>query len=299
MMNDVSGERIPVKGAVRWLLAANIAVHFLQVIVFGSPNTFAALAFDALALPAGWWTFATYMFVHAGLLHLALNMFMLWSFGPRLEEAWGARSFLTFYLWCGLGGAILHLVIFRAGHLVGASAAVYGIMLAYATLWKDEEIYVFGVVPVRARWLVVWLVGVNLVYAAVALRGLTSIAAFAHLGGLLFAWLYLHAPGGSALSRMKENISAVPDDSGEMPHVVPRQTRRAREKMSLADEVVAQSKAVAEHTGVPPAQQPRRQHNQELDALLDKISQHGLDSLTPAERRLLEERSRELRRDDA
>ncbi|HUF66167.1 MAG TPA: rhomboid family intramembrane serine protease [Gemmatimonadaceae bacterium] len=285
-------------GAVRWLLAANIAVHFLQLVVFGTGNTFTALAFDSSALPGGWWTLATYMFVHAGLVHLALNLFMLWSFGPRLEETWGTRSFVTFYLWCGLGGAITHLLVVRAGHLVGASAAIYGIMLAYATLWKDEEIYIFGVVPMKARWLIIWMIAVNLVYAVVALQGLTSVAAFAHLGGLVFAWLYLHVPGGSALSKVKDRIASVPDDTGEMPRVVPKQTRRGRERMSLADEVVARSKAVSEQRMLDPSDGPGAPRGIELDALLDKISQFGLDSLTAAERRLLEERSRELRKGD-
>lgn len=296
-LRETSGGRAPVAGAVRWLLAANIGVHFLQLVVFGTANTFAVLAFDSAALPAGWWTLGTYMFVHAGLVHLALNMFMLWSFGPRLEETWGTRSFVAFYVWCGLGGAITHLLVVRAGHLVGASAAIYGIMLAYATLWKDEEIYLFGVVPLRARWLMIWMIAVNLVYALVALQGLTSIAAFAHLGGLVFAWLYLHVPGGSALSRVKDRIASVPDDSDEMPRVVPKETRRGKEKMSVADEVVARSKAVSQRRVLQPSEGSGHPRG-ELDALLDKISQFGLDSLTAAERRLLEERSRELRKDD-
>jgi membrane associated rhomboid family serine protease len=297
-LSDTSGGRAPVAGAVKWLLAANVGVHFLQLIVFGTANTFAALAFDSSALPAGWWTLATYMFVHAGLVHLALNMFMLWSFGPRLEETWGTRSFVAFYLWCGLGGAITHLLVVRSGHLVGASAAIYGIMLAYATLWKDEEIYLFGVVPLKARWLIMWMIAVNIAYAVVALQGLTSVAAFAHLGGLVFAWLYLHVPGGSALSRVKDRIASVPDDTGEMPRVVPRQTRRGKERMSIADEVVARSKAVSERRMLQPPEENDAPGGGELNALLDKISQFGLDSLTTAERRLLEERSRELRKDD-
>lgn len=293
------GARAPITPAVKWLLAANTGVYFLQLIVFGSANTFAALALDAGALPAGWWALLTYMFVHGGLVHLALNMFILWSFGPRLEEVWGSRSFLAFYAWCGFGAAITHLVVVRGGYLVGASGAIYGLMLAYATLWKDDEIFIFGVLPVRARWLMVWLVGISLVYSVLALRGLTSVAAFAHLGGLLFAWVYLHGPGGSGLARVKQQMSAVPDDTGEMPRVVPRQTRRARERMSAADEVVAESKALAgrrrpEGESRPPHDTPRA----DLDALLDKIARSGLESLTAEERRLLETRSRELRNRD-
>ena len=297
-LSETAGGRGSAGGAVKWLLAANVAVHFLQLIVFGTANTFTALAFDSSALPSGWWTLATYMFVHAGLVHLALNMFMLWSFGPRLEEVWGTRAFVAFYLWCGLGGAVAHLLVVRAGHLVGASAAIYGIMLAYATLWKDEEIYLFGVVPMRAGWLIVWMIAENLVYHVLALQGLTSVAAFAHLGGLVFAWLYLHVPGGSALSRVKDRIASVPDDTGEMPRVVPKQTRRGKERMSVADEVVARSKAVSERRMLPPPDSQAAPRGGDLDSVLGKISQFVLDSLTTAERRLLEERSRELRKGD-
>jgi membrane associated rhomboid family serine protease len=295
-VSETEGIRGPVTRAVKALLVLNVGVHFLQLVLFGTGNTLAGLAFDATTFPSGWWTTLTYMFVHAGLLHLALNMLVLWSFGPRLEETWGTRGFLAFYLWCGVGGSLTHLVVIRTGYLVGASAAIYGLMLAYATLWKDAEIMLFGVVPVRARWLLVWLIGVNIVYAFVAMQGMSSIAAFAHLGGLLFAWAYLHGPGGGTFARVKQRIASVPDDTGEMPRVVPKQTRRARERASVGDDVVARSKALTDRRRLPAPQsaglQPR---SAELNAVLDKISQYGLDSLTADERRVLEQMSRELK----
>ena len=285
-VSETEGIRGPVTTAVRVLLALNVGVHFLQLVLFGTGNTLAGLAFDATAFPGGWWTTLTYMFV-------------LWSFGPRLEATWGTRSFLFFYLWCGLGGALTHLAVIRGGYLVGASAAIYGLMLAYATLWKDAEIMLFGVVPVRARWLLVWLIGINIVYAFVAMQGMSSVAAFAHLGGPLFAWAWLHGPGGGTFSRFRKRIASVPDDTGEMPRVVPRQSRRARERASVGDEVVARSKSVTERQQIAaphaPSGQPR---SAELNAVLDKISQYGLDSLTAGERRMLEQLSRELRNRD-
>ena len=92
--------------AVQWLLALNIGVYFLQLTLFGSDAIYSALALDPARFPSEWWTVLTYMFVHAWLAHLAFNMFTLWMFGPRLEQVWGTRSFVQFYLGCGLGGAI-------------------------------------------------------------------------------------------------------------------------------------------------------------------------------------------------
>ena len=295
-VSETTGMRMPITPAVKWLLAVNVGIYFLQVVLFGSGNTVGALGFDASALPSGWWTLITYMFVHAGIIHLALNMFVLWSFAPRLEDAWGTRALVGFYLWCGIGGALTHLILVRTGYLVGASAAVYGILLAYAMLWREEEIFLFGILPVRARWLVVWLVGINLLYAFVALEGFSSVAAFAHLGGLLFAWLYLKGATGGGLSRVRERVSSVPDDTGEMPRAVPRHQKRARAKASAADEVVARSKAIAERRRLP-SPQPTQRRGVDLDAVLDKISRTGLDSLTAEERRLLEKMSRDLRKD--
>lgn len=296
-VSERGGVRGPVTAAVRALLVLNVGMHFLQLVLFGTANTLAGLAFDAAAFPGGWWTTLTYMFVHAGLVHLALNMFVLWSFGSRLEETWGTRVFLAFYLWCGLGGALTHLIVIRTGYLVGASAAIYGLMLAYATLWKDAEIMLFGVVPVRARWLLVWLIGINVVYAFVAMQGMSSVAVFAHLGGLLFGWAWLHGPGGSTFARVRQRIASVPDDTGEMPRVVPRQTRRARERSGMGDEVVARSKALTERRqlAAPESAADHRPRTAELNAVLDKISQYGLDSLTADERRVLEQLSRELK----
>ena len=96
--------------AVQWLIAANVGVFFLQVTLFGGNSVFAALGLDPSRFPAEWWTIVTYMFVHGGLWHIAFNMLSLWMFGPRIESLWGARSFIYFYLWCGIGGAVFQLL---------------------------------------------------------------------------------------------------------------------------------------------------------------------------------------------
>ncbi|MGE5727124.1 MAG: rhomboid family intramembrane serine protease, partial [Gemmatimonas sp.] len=98
--------------AVQWIIAINVAVFFLQLTVVRPEDIVAALAFKSPGdLTQRPWTIATYMFVHAGFLHLAFNMWTLWLFGPRLEQAWGQRSFSFYYLLCGLGGWLADLLI--------------------------------------------------------------------------------------------------------------------------------------------------------------------------------------------
>src|SRR5688572_22512102 len=118
--------------AVKWLLIINIAIYFIQVtlgqnLVFG---TLALFADKFPSTPHEWATMFTYMFVHGGMFHLAFNMLTLWMFGTRVERAWSTKNFLMLYLWCGLGGALVHILLVRQGLLVGASAAVIGVMLA-------------------------------------------------------------------------------------------------------------------------------------------------------------------------
>ncbi|HEY5086720.1 MAG TPA: rhomboid family intramembrane serine protease, partial [Gemmatimonadaceae bacterium] len=144
---------------VQWLIALNVLVYFVQLTSpVGTADVAAWLGLSATGFPAHWWTIGTYMFVHAGFAHIATNMIMLWMFGPRVERAFGMRAFLYFYLWCGLGGGIFHLLFVQHGVVIGASGAVVGVVLAYALKWPDDEVYILGVWPIRAVWLAVWTI---------------------------------------------------------------------------------------------------------------------------------------------
>ena len=283
--------------AVQWLMAATVAVAFLQITVVDLQRP---LGFEFSDLEQGQlWSLATYMLVHGGFWHLAMNMYMLYLFGPRVEHAWRSadeqRSFIAFYVICGLGGVLFHLLFQRNGLLIGASAAVLGVMVAYAMRWPDEELMLFFVVPVKVKWVVVFMVPLNLV-AAIGAGG-AGTAWAAHLGGLTAAWLYLHAPSAS-MERLRQRIAQNPDAPDETPRAIPRSTNRPRERQSEADEAVARSKAVvtrkpaAPNVRVAPAPPSR---NPELDRVLDKISERGIESLTDSERIVLEEFSKKLR----
>jgi membrane associated rhomboid family serine protease len=287
--------------AVQWLIAANIGVFFLQVTLFGAGNVFGAIGLDPSRFPAEWWTIVTYMFVHGGLWHIAFNMLSLWMFGPRIEHIWGARSFTYFYLWCGIGGAIAHLIFTGEAGLVGASAAVMGVLLAYALRWPDEEVYVFGVLPMKTRWLVVWLALINLAMGISSSSGGSGIGWFAHLGGLAFGWIYLRVSAFGGLDNFRRWVSPVPDEPEDY-RAVPRRVPRNRDRTDRPDgidEVVAKSNAVAAkatRTAVlPKPDSGGQQSSERLDMVLEKISKHGMESLTAEEQAILEEMSRRLR----
>lgn len=286
--------------AVQWLLALNVVVAFLQITVVDPRDMAQFLGFQSPQLGSRWWTTATYMFVHAGFWHFALNMYMLFLFGPRIEREWSPREFAGYYLLCGAGGLFAHLLFFREGLLVGASAAVFGVALAYALRWPDDELYLFAVIPLKVKWWIALLVLLDLWGGLSNAR--TGVAHFAHLGGFATGLLYLRlADVLRSRERMRPRVSQAPDYGEETPRAIPRGLQR-RERPDEVDDIVAKSKAaLAQRPNVQtlPVQRPARpEPERQLDDVLDKISHHGLESLTPEERRVLDEASKKMRGED-
>jgi membrane associated rhomboid family serine protease len=163
------------------LIATNVAVFALGFFV---PDLTPMLAFRPRNVVQQPWTMITYMFVHGGPLHLFFNMLMLYFAGPRVEARLGSRRFIVLYVLSGLGGAALSFATPNVW-IVGASAATFGVFLAFAMFWPHERFMIWGIVPVEARVLV-------LVGTIFALWGIgRGIAHWAHLGGYAAAFLYL------------------------------------------------------------------------------------------------------------
>jgi membrane associated rhomboid family serine protease len=298
--------------AVQILIAISTAIMFLQWTVVSDADVFAALGFQDGSLQRTLWSAVTYSFAHYGFWHLAVNMYALFAFGPRLEMAMGTRAFTLYYLWCALGGAIAHLLFVPAGILVGASAAVLGVMFGYAQQWPDEEVLLLGVVPVRA-WTVVLLFAVaNMALGMVGagdVPGGDRVVYLAHLGGLAFGWLYFRTPPAASIERLRQRISPAPDYQDEVPpRAVPKTLPRQRGGVQRdeVDEVVAKSNAIAaqQQPGQPKQPMTRAAHvlpaatetrRTELDRVLDKISAGGLASRSAADRAVLDEMARRLR----
>ena len=302
-------DRPRITPAVQWLIAINVAIYFFQITLFSDPTAGVdlrqALGFRAQDVPEHAWKVLSYMFVHGGFWHLLGNAYMLWLFGTRVEHRWGSAAFTRYYVLCGLGAALLQLLLFRDGLLIGASGAVYGVMLAYAVNWPSDELALFGVIPVKVKWLVAAYVLYDLAMGLGQLGGIrgNGIAHMAHVGGVLTgALLLLRLPSARRPERARHRVSPVPDtpDEATPPRAVPRALPRPAREPEI-DDVVAKSKAaVARRPAspaprLPAAPRPAVRAGDDLDLLLDKISEHGIESLTADERQLLEAASRRLR----
>lgn len=260
---------------VRRLIVANLVVFLLQLTIFVNPWFTATFGFAPLAAAVRPWTFLTYMFLHAGFLHLAFNLLALFVFGPEVEERLGGWAFLRYYLLCGLGGAAFSLVLGwtfgRLNPVIGASAAVYGVLLAFAWAAPDAPISVlFLPEPIPAKWLVTFIVALSLVLALLPTSD--GVAHLAHLGGFATGFLYLKAADWRL-------------------GLAERQVRRASQPS-----VLVHPGRAARASDAPKSRRAARDPAQaEIDRVLDKISARGIDSLTPAERRFLAEMSRKMR----
>jgi membrane associated rhomboid family serine protease len=141
------------------------------------------------------WQFGTYLFLHGGWFHIIFNMFALWMFGADLETKWGGRKFLTYYFLTGVGAGIMDVTLntlFRPetpSVTIGCSGAVYGLLLAYGMLFPDRLIYLYMIIPIKAKWFVVIMGAIEFV-SSFGGPG-SGISHFAHLGGMLFGYLYL------------------------------------------------------------------------------------------------------------
>ena len=271
---------------VRRLLVANLFVFLFQVTLFTAPGfaeTFGFIPLFALQRP---WTFLTYMFLHAGPLHLAFNLLALFMFGGSVEERIGSRTFIWFYLLCGMGGAALSFVLMQLVPIrlpiVGASGAIYGVLVAFAWNWPDAPIYVFPFpMPIPAKWLVTFAVAISLILALPPFNGGDGVAHLAHLGGAAAGFLYLKAQD-MRLGRAARHLRRVSE-----PSVLVTPAPRARRGVARG------GGASAPQPKARPASDDRA--HAEIDRVLDKISATGIESLTPAERKFLTEMSRRMR----
>lgn len=174
------------------LLLAN-GVMFLASIAF--PDLWRSLMFVPALLFVRPWTVVTYMFLHGGFWHLAFNMIALYFFGPRVEARLGGKRYLWLYFLSGISGAVLSFLFGLSPlsslytPIVGASGAVFGVLLAFALYWPRERIYIWAVLPIEARWFVI-LITIFSLYAGVT-GSAGGVAHFAHLGGFLGGWAYL------------------------------------------------------------------------------------------------------------
>lgn len=284
------------------------------------------------------WQIITYMFMHGDFGHLFFNMFALWMFGASVENAWGERRFLCYYLITGIGAALIHyLIIYFQIHsslalidaflaapsvdtfsqltqvsrinqaavaqnllylqahpsavtefvpqiesfretflnsfnIIGASGSVFGLLLAFGMMYPDSEIYVYFLLPIKAKWFVVIYGALELVYGV--LGSADGVAHFAHLGGMLFGFLLI-----MAWRHYDGNNGA----GGQWfyPNGGSRKHRRIKYATSYDEDEEVRSMSDEEYNA------RKFKEQQRIDEILDKISKSGYDALTREEKDLL------------
>ncbi len=229
--------------------------------------------------------FITYQFLHRDFQHLFFNMFALWMFGGVIEQVWGPRKFLFYYLVCGIGAGLsqelVQMLMGSYSLTIGASGAVYGILLAFGMTFPNERIFIFPLpVPIKAKWFVTGYAAIELVLALSSPGD--GVAHVAHLGGMLFGFLLIRywqkhpgsdydlQSGRMFFDRMKNNFER--RNGWQKPKQEPRS---------------ASKQADMEYNA------RKRRNQEEIDRILDKIRKSGYDSLTKEEKQRLFEASRE------
>lgn len=195
---------------VKWLIFANCAIYILQLLfvdstLFGRPIllSFNLMPFDVLRR-GEIWQLVTYMFLHASIGHILFNMLTLWMFGAAVEQTWGTRRFLQYYFTCGIGAGVCVVfanLIFGDVYqrTIGASGAIYGVLLAFGMLFPDTEILLMFLFPIKAKFAV-------MIFGAIAflssLEGGGTVSNLAHLGGMLVGYIYIRSQFSSRRSRV-------------------------------------------------------------------------------------------------
>ena len=252
------------------------------------------------------WQLLTYMFLHSGFAHILFNMFALWMFGVVIENVWGPKKFLFYYISCGVGAGIMQEIaqffsfyftisaqdptigfgeLFAIGHqlstqlngwtTIGASGAVYAILLAFGMIFPNERIFIFPLpIPIKAKWFVMFYVAIDL-FSAMSSSG-DNVAHMAHLGGMLFGYLmirywnnhptagYGRSNGRQFFDRLKENFE-----------------KRSQPKMKVHKGGTNNREDDWEFNA------RKKQNQEEIDRILDKIRRSGYDSLTKEEKQKL------------
>jgi membrane associated rhomboid family serine protease len=241
------------------IVLATIAVFFLQNTVPAINETLAFVPQLALQRP---WTFVTYMFLHAsGFGHIFFNMLTLFFFGPRVEDRLGGKAFLGLYFTSGISGALLSIPV---GYpIIGASGAIFGVLLAYAWFWPRNQMLIWGIIPIEARYMVLLMTGISL-YFGFGGAGGGNVAHFAHLGGFVGGYIFLKLLQRNAGNeRFKRQMQAPAPKIETTAGALDRWRRIKREGLHEVN-------------------------RDELDRILDKIGASGIASLTPGEREFLD-----------
>ncbi len=264
------------------------------------------------------WQFFTYMFMHGGFTHILMNMFMLWMFGMVVENVWGPKKFLFYYIVCGVGAGLCqelaqygtylveglaHFDSVRVGttvlsmdvylnmmNTVGASGAIYGVLLAFGMLFPEERMFIIPIpIPIKAKWIVMGSIVVEL-FSAIGTSN-DGVAHLAHLGGMLFGFILIrywkkHPYSGYGDFGMNRGHQFFDRMKNTWEQRGGRDTRNATNDNSESWSNTSQSNNTNNRSDWD-YNAHKKQQQEEVDRILDKIRKSGYDSLTKDEKQKL------------
>lgn len=247
--------------AIKAIILINVGVFLLE-----SFPSFSNLLLSEFALwPIGSgnfriWQPLTYLFLHGGTAHIFFNMFALWIFGAEIENYWGTKQFNIYYFTCGIGAALINLLA-TAGSTyptIGASGAVYGVLLAFGMMFPERYIFLYFLFPVKAKFFVAGYAFIEFIsgLGSRTMGSGSNIAHFAHLGGMVIGWIYI--------TMKRRDIGF-----GEILEKIRRPVRKGS---ATIHSITHREERVSEA---------------EIDRILEKITRSGYGSLSAEERRTL------------
>ena len=251
--------------AVKYLLLANVGIFVLEFLwgselihLFGLTPTLVRKGFI--------WQPLTYMFLHGGWFHILFNMFALWMFGCEIERTWGTKEFVKYYFITGIGAGLCTFLLSFNSNIptIGASGAIFGILVAFALMFPNRLIYLYFIFPVKAKYLVIFF-AVFTFLASLKHTG-DGIAHFAHLGGMIIGYLYI------------KTDFRIPRLFRLSTYVTYSKNFRHKRRMEAFNKKREKEQRLLER----------------VDQILDKINQVGYDNLTREEKKTLEQASQLL-----
>ena len=247
--------------AIKTLISVNFAIFILQsissseIIFFSNFGLVPKLVWSQLKI----WQPFTYMFFHGDIWHVLINMFVLWMFGSELERAWGKKNFLRFYFITGVGSGLGTMLFGLQSTIpiVGASGAIYGVLLAYGVMFPNRTVYLYGIIPIKSIWFVI---GIGVIAFFSSFNNFTNISHLTHLFGMIIGYLYLKRP------------------------VHFRSLWFSVFKKVLEYRIQNQEKEISQSVEM----------ERDLNSILDKINREGFKSLTQEEEERLYKNSKDL-----
>ena len=247
--------------AIKILILINIVLFFFRLIAVDQFDLAEIFGLSSVDVWPMIWQPLTYMFIHGDFFHVFMNMFVLWMFGSEMESIWGRKEFLKYYFITGIGSGIIWILLNLSNSysvLIGASGAIYGVLLAYGLMFPNRKVLIYFLFPIKVKYFVL-LLGIIAFVSSIGDTG-SNISHLTHLSGMLIGFIYLKSPANmSKAIRLFNSILF--------------EVRSRREEKKQAKQYITK---------------------RNIDRLLDKINDVGYDGLDDKEKKDLYNHSRNL-----